>query len=52
MMSGIDLQMLAAANDGVLTGENAAVTGICIDSRKVVNGDAFCCFNRHSIRWS
>ena len=41
MMSGIDLQMLAAANDGVLTGENAAVTGICIDSRKVVNGDVF-----------
>jgi len=41
MMSGIDLQMLAAANDGVLTGENAAVTGVCIDSRKVVNGDIF-----------
>ena len=41
MMSGIDLQMLAAANDSVLTGENAAVTGVCIDSRKVVNGDIF-----------
>ncbi|MDG1293170.1 MAG: UDP-N-acetylmuramoyl-tripeptide--D-alanyl-D-alanine ligase [Pseudomonadales bacterium] len=41
MMSGIDLQMLAAANDGVLTGENAMVTGVCIDSRKVVNGDIF-----------
>ena len=41
MMSGIDLQMLAAANDSVLTGENAAVTGVCIDSRKIVNGDIF-----------
>jgi UDP-N-acetylmuramoyl-tripeptide--D-alanyl-D-alanine ligase len=41
MMRGIDLQMLAAANDGVLTGENVAVTGVCIDSRKAVNGDVF-----------
>jgi len=41
MMSGIDLQMLAAANDGLLTGENVAVTGVCIDSRKAVSGDVF-----------
>ena len=41
MMSGIDLEMLAAANDGVLTGENVTVTGVCIDSRKAVSGDVF-----------
>lgn len=41
MMKGIDLQMLAAANDTVLTGENALVSGVCIDSRKAVSGDVF-----------
>ena len=41
MMSGIDLQTLAAANDAVFTGDNAMVTGVCIDSRKVVDGDIF-----------
>lgn len=41
MMSGIDLQMLAAASDGSLTGENTQVSGVCVDSRKVVAGDVF-----------
>ena len=41
MMPGIDLQMLAAANDTVLVGENALVSGVCIDSRKAVIGDVF-----------
>jgi len=41
MMPGIDLHMLAAANDAVLSGANAPVTGVCIDSRLVGNGDLF-----------
>lgn len=41
MMPGIDLVMLAAANDAVLTGANAVVQGVCIDSRKLANGDVF-----------
>ena len=41
MMRGIDLQTLATANDTVLIGENALVKGVCVDSRKVVEGDIF-----------
>lgn len=41
MIKGIDLQALAAANNVELIGENALVSGVCIDSRKVVNGDIF-----------
>jgi UDP-N-acetylmuramoyl-tripeptide--D-alanyl-D-alanine ligase len=41
MMPGIDLLALAAANDAVLHGENAVVQGVCIDSRKLANGDVF-----------
>ncbi|MGB2271859.1 MAG: UDP-N-acetylmuramoyl-tripeptide--D-alanyl-D-alanine ligase [Pseudomonadales bacterium] len=41
MMKGIDLTMLAAANNAELHGENALVTGVCIDSREVKAGDLF-----------
>ena len=41
MMQGIDLAMLAAANNTTLLGENALVSGVSIDSRHVADGDIF-----------